>query len=138
MAAHIPYEQLVKHKSDFRVSYRFYSKEEGGRERMPYQGYRCDFWYEHEANKENSVFMIWPEFEDVNGDVILDTGLPVNSSGTARMLIINDEMRSYHLGKIKTGMTGYFIEGKKVAECKVIEILDLHTNPIKQKKSNGN
>jgi hypothetical protein len=121
------------------VRYRFYTKDEGGRERMPYQGYRSDFWYEHEAHAKNSVFMIWPEFENENGEVILDSSLPINSAGTARMLIINAETRSYHLGKITTGMTGYFMEGnRRVAKCEVIEILDLHINPIKQKRANGN
>lgn len=128
---HIPYEQKLNHKADFRISYLFYAENEGGRKRIPSQGYRSDFWYEHPANSNvNQIFMIWPEFENTNKEVILDN-LSVSESGTALMWIINAKMRPYHLDKITIGVKGYFMEGaRRVGECKVIEILGLLENPI--------
>jgi hypothetical protein len=38
------------------------------------------------------------------------------------------------LDKIKVGLTGYFMEGsRRIAKCKVIEILGLTKNPRKMK-----
>jgi hypothetical protein len=66
--------------------------------------------------------MIWPEFIDENGSIILDDRVPVPSSGIANMWIINPELRFYHSDKITVGKIGYFMEGsRRVAECKVIE-----------------
>jgi hypothetical protein len=108
------------------VRYRFYSKKAGGRLSLPHQGYRPDFWYAHESHMSNQVFMIWPEFENMAGEVIIQNNGPVDENGTARMWIIAPEIRSYHCDKIKIGIIGYFMEGsKKVAECEVIELLGL-------------
>jgi hypothetical protein len=130
--AHIPYEQKLNHKADFRVSYRFYSEKEGGRKTIPFQGYRSDFWYVHPENTNaNQLFMIWPEFENTSKEILLDNSSSVPESGTARMWIINPQMRSYHLDKITCGVKGYFMEGaRKVGECEVIEILGLADNPM--------
>lgn len=130
---HQPYEQKLKHKADFRVKYKFYTEAEGGRKTLPYQGIRSDFWYEHaDHHKQNQLFMIWPEFEDENGNVFLENDRSVKESGTARMWIIMPGMRVYHKEKIKIGTTGYFKEGSKsTAVCEIIEILDLDKNPIK-------
>ena len=127
---HIPYQEKLKHKVDFRVKYKFYSEAEGGRKSLPYQGIRFDFWYEHEDAKENSVYIIWPEFEDEKQNVILDNTKSVPESGTARMWIIMDKMRKYHRDRIKVGIIGFFFEGKKVGRCEVIEIIGLLENPI--------
>lgn len=130
---HNPYDIKLGHPADFRVRYRFYTKEEGGRLSMPYQGYRCDFWYDHEGQMNKQVFMIWPEFENGNGEVILQNDCPVPLSGIARMWIIIPERRLYHCNKIKPGIIGYFMEGRKVAECEVIELLGLLSNPVVSK-----
>lgn len=128
---HEPYENRLKHRADFRVKYKFRSPEEGGRKTgEPCQGIRSDFSIEGE--EENKMYMIWPEFEDSNGSVLLNTDRPVPNSGTARMWIVNNEMRPHHYDKIKTGMKGYFREGATFsADCEVIEILDLKINPTK-------
>ena len=133
---HEPYEERKGHPADFRVSYRFYTPEEGGRQTIiPFQGYRSDFWYDnpHYPKPETSVFqifMIWPEFEDSSGDIILDNTKSVSARGTARMWIMNPSSRPKHSRGIEVGTRGYFMEGhKKVAECIVIEILGLATNP---------
>jgi hypothetical protein len=52
------------------------------------------------------------------------------------MWIIVPERRPYHYDKIKVGLKGYFMEGThKVAECEVVEILSLKSNPtVKESK----
>lgn len=132
---HDTYEKRLGQRADFRVKYRFYSVEDGGREITPFQGYRSDFWYEHsEHSGTNQLFMIWPEFENENGELLLDNAAAVPLTGTARMWILVPEMRNYHRGKINVGLKGYFMEGiRKVAECEVIEILDLQINQIEAK-----
>lgn len=129
---HTPYEEKLKHKADFRVKYRFYNPEEGGRMTgAPYQGYRSDFWYPHKDNEENKIFMISPEFEDEEKNVILTNDKPIKESGIARMWIINSIYRKYHQERIKVGTRGYFMEGPtKVAECEVVELIGLFENPI--------
>ena len=127
---HKQYDKIRGHVCDFRVKYRFYTREEGGRAQLPFQGYRPDFWYEHSEHPgTDQLFMIWPEFEDENQEVILDTLRPVPEAGTARMWIVVKERRHYHKDKIHTGLIGYFMEGnRKVAICEVIEIVGLAIN----------
>jgi hypothetical protein len=127
---HSSYEIKLGHPADFKVRYRFYSSEQGGRTGLPHQGYRSDFWYPHPDHKENEIFMIWPEFEDSNGNLILNNDFSVPQNGIAQMWIIVPKRRSYHFDKIKPGIIGYFMEGsRKVAECEIVEIVGLLTNP---------
>lgn len=128
---HQSYEVRLGHPPDFRVSYRFYDESEGGRKTIPVQGYRSDFWYYNDSQPNpNSIYMIWPEFEDEQGNLITDTTTPVSPFGTARMWIIMPKMRPFHKDKIKVGLKGFFREGSRsVAECEVIEIVGLTTNP---------
>jgi hypothetical protein len=129
---HEPLDNKLGHYANFRVKYRFYSKEEGGRQTIvPFQGYRSDFWYEHpDHSGTNQLFMIWPEFENGKTEVILEDQKSVPVEGTARMWIIDPKRRHYHRDKIHVGLKGYFMEGsKRVAECEVIEILGLQKNP---------
>lgn len=75
--------------------------------------------------------MIWPEFEDIHGEIILDKDKTVPQNGTARMWIVISKMRQYHIGKLQVGTKGYFMEGeRKVAECEVIELIGLNFNPV--------
>jgi len=128
---HEQYNKRLGHEADFRVSYRFHTIEEGGRKIIPYQGYRSDFWYEHpEHSGTNQIFMIWPEFENKDGEIILYNDTSVLAIGTAKMWILVPQRRIYHRDKIKIGTIGYFMEGnRRVAECEVIEILGLLSNP---------
>jgi hypothetical protein len=124
-------EEKLGHPPDFRVKYRFYSEEEGGRKSLPFQGYRPDFWYDYQGHVRKSVYMIWPEFETTEGKVVLEIDKPIASNGTARMWIVSSKMRQYHRNKIKVGLTGYMVEGSlNVAECEVIELVSLDTNPV--------
>ena len=117
---------MLKYPADFEVSYRFFSKEEGGRETgTPSQGYRGDWLYENDDPKRDGIYMIHSEF-------LNDFGQPfeehkhVPMQGIARMRIIFPEMRNYHQKRIKEGAKGYFVEGsKKVAEATVTKILGL-------------
>ena len=130
---HESYENRLKHKADFRVKYKFRSPENGGRKTgEPYQGIRCDFSFVEET--ENKMYMIWPEFEDSDGNILLYNDRSVPNSGTARMWIINNEMRPLHYDKIQIGVKGNFREGSIfTADCEVIEILDLKINQTKNK-----
>lgn len=134
MTRHKPYHEGFGHPHDFVVEYRFLSEGEGGRQvGPPFQGYRSDFWYEQDNQATNQLFMIWPEFLDEDGNVIIETDKIVAVTGKARMWIVNENMRAFHQQRIKIGMTGYFMEGpNKVAVCKVTEISGLMTNPTKE------
>jgi hypothetical protein len=133
---HTSYQDLFRHPADFRVKYRFYSVEEGGRYLMPIQGWQSNFAYATKYPEDKgAVFMIWPEFEDAAGNVFLDKeDLYVDPSGTARMWIAMLEMRKLHRQRIRIGTKGYFMEGNhKVAECEVIDIVGLMSNPIENR-----
>jgi hypothetical protein len=130
---HQPYQEILKHPHDFVVKYRFYSRTEGGRHHLPFQGVRLDFSYADKGLNVEGVSMIWPEFEDVAGNVIVGEDARVPISGTARMWVINPERRPIHQERIRIGTKAYFMEGKPVAECEVIEIVGLPTNPTKKK-----
>lgn len=115
-------EQYENAKFSFRVKYRFYSLEEGGRMTIPVQGYRSDFWYEGYEDFGKRIYMIWPIFEDGSQNVIKE-GEMVNRIGTARMYIASAGFIDFHKNRIHLGMKGYFMEGpNKVAECEVIEL----------------
>jgi hypothetical protein len=123
---HKSHEETFGRKPDFRVTYKIYSQEEGGRHGWTLQGIRWDFLYEHPEHKKGELFIIHPEFEDSNGKLITDSQLPIPRYGMARMWIINDKFIDYHRGKIKIGTHGYFMEGnRKVGECDVIELINL-------------
>ncbi|MBO0950672.1 hypothetical protein [Fibrella forsythiae] len=127
---HKPYQQLRGHSEDFKVRYRFYSQEEGGRYSLPHQGIRTDFWYECADHEMTGVFMICPEFEDEYGDLLLEG--EVLPEGIARMWISNPRMRAYHRSRIQLGTIGYFKEAtRSTGVCEVIELVGLMQNPIK-------
>jgi hypothetical protein len=123
---HKPYEQVLNRPCDFIVKYKFYSEEEGGRKTgTPTQGYRSDFLYAEDKAKDG-LWMIWPEFLDLNGKLIVDKSTHVDLNGKAMMWIINEQFIELHKTKIKTGQKGFFMEGsRKVAECEVIEVVGL-------------
>jgi hypothetical protein len=128
---HKPYELVLKHKADFRVRYRFRTEDEGGRKTLPFQGLRCDFSYSGESG--DVQYIVWPEFEDANGNVILENDHPVPNEGTALMWVIIPERRIIHKEKIKAGTKGFFREGPTyIADCDVIEIIDLFKNPTEK------
>ncbi|BFT72427.1 hypothetical protein [Paenibacillus sp. P36] len=117
---------------DFKVKYRFFTKEEGGRKILPRQGYRSDFALEEDFLETGiELRVIHPEFEDKNGEIIINEACSVLESGTARMWIMFPKAREErHIHDIKVGLKGYFMEGpNRVAEAEIIEIIGLFTNP---------
>ncbi|WP_129692005.1 hypothetical protein [Gottfriedia acidiceleris] len=120
-----PYEERRGCPQDFNVQYRFFSHEEGGRQSLPAQGYRCDFAYQEDDIKETGIYMIHPEFEDNDGNVILDDKISINRTGTARMWIVSPKIREeIHKHKIELGTKGYFMEGsRRVGVVEVIKIV---------------
>jgi hypothetical protein len=122
---HIPYEQTAKRPCDFIVKYKFITEEKGGRTTLPAQGYRPDFLYA-EDNAQDGLWIIWPEFLDLNGNVITDKSIRVDLNGKAIMWIMNEHFTEKHKARIKIGQKGFFMEGsRKVAECEVIEVVGL-------------
>lgn len=132
---HKSYQEIRHHPCDFKVQYRFYTAEEGGRKTLPCQGYyRCDWAYKEDIkdNKSKELFMIHTEFEDKKGNLLMDKTISVDREGIARMWILIPERRTLHQNRIKIDTKGYFMEGsKRVADCTVIEVVGLFNNPIK-------
>lgn len=126
----IPYEEIRKHSADFRVKYRLFSQDEGGRKKPVFQGYRSDFFYNSDNIEEGIYSAIHPEFEDEHGNIILNDSIPVPIEGTARMWILFPEMRrKVHAVRIHSGIIGYFMEGpNKAAIAEVVEVVGLYSN----------
>ncbi len=112
---------------DFKIRYRFISHSDGGRVQLPYQGHRSDFCYEGEDPQVDGVYMIWPEFLNADGSVMLEDQMMVAPEGEAYMWILNfDEMKEHHRARAIPGKQGWLVEGtKKVAEVTVIEQIRL-------------
>ncbi|WP_210463945.1 hypothetical protein [Rufibacter roseolus] len=91
-----PYEVVFQRKPDFRVTYAIFTQEEGGRYSLPFQGIRWDFQYEDPETGRKNFFIIWPEFEDLHGNVIQEVDLPIPRHGIARMWIVDSERINYH------------------------------------------
>lgn len=133
---HVPYSKVRGHPPDFRVWYRFFTLEEGGRLQPPGQGIRCDFSYAEDnavlrPGRPYQVAIIHPEFLDDHGEVIQERGRLVQPTGYAYMWILFDEARRrVHRKRITVGTKGYFQEGtKRIAEVEVVEIIGLATRP---------
>lgn len=119
---HVLYRNLTKReKPDFIVKYKIIDKHR--LEKLPFQGIRTDFKYAEDEGT-NQAYMIYPEFRDEEGDIIMDWSRRILSEGIADMWIARPEMIDFHKSKLAIGKKGYFLEGtKKIAECEVIEIL---------------
>jgi len=124
------YKKIRNCLEDFIVSYKLYSKEEGGRE-ITYQHLRCDFLYEEDDFTKNKIYMIHPEFIDKNGKPF-NKETPIPLLGNASMWILNSEIREkIHKFRIKVGVKGYFMEGKrKIGEVIVKKIVSLNQEKI--------
>lgn len=123
------YEDRTGHPPDFIARYRFYSAEEGGKHTAPRQGYRCDFLYDGDS-VEDGLYMIWPEFVDLNGGVI-PPDTPAAAEGVARMWIVAPDLRAaVHRYRVRVGTRFYMMEGQqRVGEGEVAEVVGLHANP---------
>ena len=121
------YTKAFGRDPDFRVTYRLFTVEEGGRKTPAYQGIRWDFRYEDEsirmAGGFGGSYMIYPEFLDLDGYVIPNG--PFSPIGQANMFILIPERGDFHRQHIRPGVRGFFMEGKPVGVCEVVEILGL-------------
>ena len=118
------YEEIFERGEDFIVKYRFYTPEENGRQTLPFQHIRNDFWYEHDDHQKNQVFMIYPEFENSDGNMIVEGHIP--REGIAKMWILMPETFDYHKSRIKVGQKGHFHEGARItAVCEIIKVTGL-------------
>ena len=119
--SHKPYKDILGRDFDFKVKYRIYKPDEGGRFFPASQGIRWDFMYDTQKNEGRQLFLIWPKFEDQQGNVIISKSEPVPYEGTAQMWIINKDSIDYHIKRIEIGSKGFFHEGgKQMGECEVI------------------
>ena len=79
--------------------------------------------------------MIWPEF--LNEDMsVFPEAISVPESGVASMWILSHDLRlQVHRTRIREGVKGYFMEGRRrVAEAVITRILGLHENADKSRK----
>ena len=109
---------------DFRVTYRLFTAEEGGRKTPAIQHIRWDFSYEEKTNAPKGRFMIFPEFLDPDGCLIPNG--PFSPVGQANMFIVDSDRRDFHRQYIRPGIRGFFMDGGFAAGvCEVTEVLGL-------------
>jgi hypothetical protein len=124
-------DRLYAH-DDFEATVRIFTAAEGGRRAPPYNGIRWDFAYADDAPAE-WLFMIWPDFFGADGRSLpTDQPLPVGVELSARMYVVDDEMRAeMHRGRIAPGVRFYCHEGsRRMAEGVVTRITGLFTPRI--------
>ncbi|MBK9526821.1 MAG: hypothetical protein IPO41_00470 [Acidobacteria bacterium] len=117
-------------RNDFEVRYRFLSPEEGGRKSgPPMQGFRSDWKYAQPTIEElesKQIWAIYPVFLDSDGELLPENTV-ANVEGTARMFILNDDLRrTEHRHRIRVGTQGYFVEGPfPIALATVTRVVEL-------------
>lgn len=90
------------------------------------QGVRCDFLFDGEDPKVDGVYMIWPEFLDDNGSVIINKKLLPEKKGHATMWIGDVKTKRKIRDRLTLGSKGYWVVGsKKIAKVTVSKILGL-------------
>jgi len=113
----------MNREPDFIVEYEWCTDTEVKR----YQGLRSDFRYEIEGKEDDFNCMIWPEFLDEKGHIILDKDIEFKEQGYANMWVMLEEQRGVHKNRIKEGVDGYMVAGSaKIAKVKVIQVGSLN------------
>jgi len=127
MSLHKQYKDLFdRNYPDFIVSYRLVDPDCLSGSRNVHQGIRWNLIYEEDIVQKQQVYMVFPEFIEQNGTVILDSAKPLDLDGYAGMWVLTNDMISFHLGRLRVGDKCYFVEGSKImAECEVIQIGNL-------------
>jgi uncharacterized protein (DUF433 family) len=124
-----PYTEVFGREPDFRVTYRLFNPEEGGRKTPAYQGIRWDMAYEDDKGLKTR--MVYPEFIDPDGFAIPNG--PFAPVGQANMFVLNSAMLDFHRQHIRLGVRGYFMEGpRRVGVWEVAEALGLKRLPPSQ------
>lgn len=117
----MPYAETFGRGPDFRVTYRLFTEEEGGRKTPAYQHIRWDFCYEDSAMPTGNL-MVYPEFLDPDGKMIPNG--PFAPVGQAAMFCLSTSGQTSHHPYIRPGVRGYFVEGaRRVGVCEVVEVL---------------
>jgi len=120
---HEPYRNNFKRETDFIVEYEWCSSTSV----KPFQGMRSDYLYAGNGKEDDFICMIWPEFLDEKGRVILNKENELNKKGYANMWVMMDERRPYHKERIKEGIVGYMVGGSlKIAKTVVIQVGSLN------------
>lgn len=112
---------------DFEALIRIYTAAEGGRQSPPFNGIRWDFAYAEDPPSKG-LFIIHPDFYDEHGDSLpTDKPLPLSVELPARMIVLNDKLRTtLHRLRITEGTRFYCHEGAmRVAEGRVTRITGL-------------
>ena len=118
---HEKYEEKLKRTHDFLVHYTLIANQDEYTAVLR-QGMRSDFCYEEDADV-GPVHMIWPEFENSDGEIITNKDAFIEAEGTARMWIMLEETRSYHKKRIEVGTKGFLVFGShKIAGVEVTEL----------------
>ncbi len=111
-----PYSELLGRQPDFEVAYKYISKTQA-----PFIGMKSNFKYKDDDF--NQLWIIYPEFLDENGDVIIDRALTPASQGRASMWIFNDDNKAIHKSKIVIGTNAYWTFGPYIlAEVLVTKV----------------
>ena len=120
---HEPYKIKFNREPDFIVEYEWCSDTYVKR----YQGMRSDYLYTENEKEDDFICMIWPEFLDEKGRVILNKETELDKKGYANMWVMMDERRPYHKQRIKEGVVGYMVGGsEKIAKTVVIQVGSLN------------
>lgn len=121
MSHHTPYQERLKRSPDFVVKYEIDLCDEL-KDGKPGQGMRVDFLYEGDSPQVEGVHMIWPEFLDDQGNVILDaTPGIIAKRGKANMWVVDEARRPYHAERIRVGTKGVWWRGGRIARVTVID-----------------
>ena len=119
--------RLYPTEDDFEAVIRIFRPDEGGRKNPPFNGIRWDLCYAGDTPQE-ALWAIWPDFTDNQGDSLpTNAALPVDLELSARMTILNNEMRvQVHQQRAMVGVKFFCHEGPKaVAECRKTKITGL-------------
>ena len=120
MTLHTPYADIFHRPCDFLVSYRI-KPDEALKAVIAHQGMRCDFSFD----RGKTVYMIYPEILDNEGEVILDKNQRIKDSGTAKMWIVLESEKYVEplKNQLYIGQTAFWrIGGSVLAEVVVVDI----------------
>ena len=118
---HEPYRVKFGRDPDFIVEY-YWNPDPECKSVKRLQGMRSDFIYAGDDPTVEGIHMIWPEFLDSSGDVILQGNYEVASEGYANMWILTKENIPYHKDRLKPGSKGHMLAGSKnLADLIVIQ-----------------
>ena len=93
------------------------------------QGFRSDWKYAQPTIEElesKQIWAIYPVFLDSDGELLPENTV-ANVEGTARMFILNDDLRrTEYRHRIRVGTQGYFVEGPfPIALATVTRVVEL-------------